>query len=235
MNTVAAERISRTFSVGNISRTQNTPERAADRCSTASAISAPISGVSGAPAHSTSCRSGSMWWAAAIRWRTPFCRVMRPTNTAMGRDGSTPMSVRTDVESAASTGCHVWVSMPLRTTCTLSGSRRGYASHTSIRMPELTAITASAYSTAFFSTQLDTRYPPPSCSAFHGLRGSSECAVSTWGIPCSCAARWPASPVYQVCEWATDAPSAATAIRRSDDSVVIAALAPSRPGSTPWT
>ena len=70
-------------------------------------------------------------------------------------------------------------------------------------MPELTAMTASAASTAVRSTHDEMRYPPPSCSAFHGRIGSSEWAVSTCGMPYSSAARCPASPVYQVCECTT--------------------------------
>ena len=48
----------------------------------------------------------------------------------------------------------------------------------------LTATTASAASYAVRSAQLDSRYPPPSCSAFHGRSGSSECAVTTCGTRC---------------------------------------------------
>ncbi|SKU32744.1 Uncharacterised protein [Mycobacteroides abscessus subsp. abscessus] len=59
----------------------------------------------------------------------------------------------------------------------------------SSRIPLLTAMTASAACMAVCSTHDDTRYPPPSCSAFHGRRGSRECAVTTCGMPCSSLAR----------------------------------------------
>src|SRR5690349_3828076 len=98
-------------------------------------------------------------------------------------------------------------------------------------MPELTAITASAASTAVFSTHDDTRYPPPSCSAFHGRIGSRECAVSTCGTPYSSAARCPAIPAYQVCECTTLACPEVLTMLRSADSVDSAALAPSNAGS----
>jgi hypothetical protein len=44
----------------------------------------------------------------------------------------------------------------VRSTCTRLGSSAGYVCSTSSRMPELTAITASAASTAVFSTHDDT-------------------------------------------------------------------------------
>ena len=57
--TVAAERISRILPIGSISRTQNTPVRARGQLlRPPRPTSAAISGVSGAPAHSTSCTSG---------------------------------------------------------------------------------------------------------------------------------------------------------------------------------
>ena len=65
--TVAAERISRILPIGSISRTQNTPVRARDSSCTAAVTSAAISGVSGAPAHSTNCTSGANRCAAATR------------------------------------------------------------------------------------------------------------------------------------------------------------------------
>ena len=73
----------------------------ADSSCTASVTSAAISGVSGAPAHSTSCTSGANWCAAATRCATPFCRVIRPTNATIGRVGSTPSSASTDSPAAA--------------------------------------------------------------------------------------------------------------------------------------
>ena len=65
--TVAAERISRILPIGSISRTQNTPVRAAASSCTAAVTSAAISGVSGAPAQSTNCTSGANLCAAATR------------------------------------------------------------------------------------------------------------------------------------------------------------------------
>jgi hypothetical protein len=55
----------------------------------------------------------------------------------------------------------------------------------SAAMPCDTAMTAAADCIAVRSHQLDSAYPPPSCSAFHGRSGSSECAVSTCGTPYS--------------------------------------------------
>ena len=52
--------------------------------STASAISRAIAGVSGAPAHSTTCTPGWKYLIALTRWMIPFCRVMRPTNSTNG-------------------------------------------------------------------------------------------------------------------------------------------------------
>ena len=51
-----------------------------------------------------------------------------------------------------------------------------------------------------FSIQREIAYPPPSCSAFHGRKGSRLCAVTTWGMPCSSCASCPAALAYQVCE-----------------------------------
>ena len=67
-------------------------------------------------------------------------------------------------------------------------------------MPPETAMTAAAASYAVRSTQLDSAYPPPSCSAFQGRNGSRLCAVSTCGTPCSRLARCPARLAYHVCE-----------------------------------
>ena len=58
--------------------------------STFARISAAISGVSGAPAHSTTCVPAGRYLIASTRCVTPFCRVMRPTNNTYGRVGSTP-------------------------------------------------------------------------------------------------------------------------------------------------
>ena len=53
----------------------------------------------------------------------------------------------------------------------------------SARMPSETATTAAAEPADTRSHQLDRAYPPPSCSAFHGRSGSSECMVMTCGMP----------------------------------------------------
>jgi hypothetical protein len=92
-NTVDAESSWRTSAVSSIRRTHTTPGRAAASSATAFSVSSAISGVSGAPAHSTICADGSISCAAATRWPTPFCRVIRPTNTTLGRSGSTPFAV----------------------------------------------------------------------------------------------------------------------------------------------
>ncbi len=120
--------------------------------------SAAISGVSGAPAHSTSCISGANWWAAATRCATPFCRVIRPTNATIGRVGSTPSSSSTD-------STRLRLRPDTRRRCRSRCAPRapgwdpapGRCVSTSSRMPELTAITASAASTAVLSTHDDTR------------------------------------------------------------------------------
>ncbi|CKP97594.1 Uncharacterised protein [Mycobacterium tuberculosis] len=51
--------------------------------------------------------------------------MIRPTNTAMGRFGSTPSSASTDPVRAGPAGYHVSVSIPFRMTCTRFGSRLG--------------------------------------------------------------------------------------------------------------
>ncbi len=53
-----------------------------------------ISGVSGAPAHSTSWTSAGRRSAARSRYGRPFWRVIRPTNTTEGRSGSSPRAAR---------------------------------------------------------------------------------------------------------------------------------------------
>ncbi len=90
--------------------------------STAVAISAAISGVSGAPAHRINCTEGSKWAAAASRWASPFCRVIRPTKITDGRVGSIPKRSAIPVDS---TGAYRDVSMPLWITWTRSGSTKG--------------------------------------------------------------------------------------------------------------
>jgi hypothetical protein len=54
---------------------------------------------------------------------------------------------------------------------------------TSARMPSETATTAAAEAAEVRSHQVETAYPPPSCSAFHGRSASSECMVITCGMP----------------------------------------------------
>src|SRR6185312_1292828 len=89
-NSVACVSSCTTSGRGSISEIQTTPVRVSPSDSTAAAVAAPISGVSGAPAQSTSCASGTKSRAAASRCPTPFCRVIRPTKTTYGRSGSTP-------------------------------------------------------------------------------------------------------------------------------------------------
>src|ERR1035441_5903446 len=62
-----------------------------------------------------------------------------------------------------------------------------------------TAITASASRIAVRSIHELIAYPDPNCSAFHARNGSSECVVSTNGIPYSFFARKPAIDTYHVC------------------------------------
>ena len=92
-NTVDADSTCLTSGRVSMPSNQNTPGRGACSSAIAAAVSAAISGVSGAPAHSTSWTPGSKWWVAAIRWPTPFCRVIRPTNDAIGAFRSTPLSI----------------------------------------------------------------------------------------------------------------------------------------------
>ncbi len=108
-----------------------------------------ISGVSGAPAHSTTCTSGGSSAQARRNSGSPFCRVIRPTKTTDGRSGSTPSS-RT--RSGFTIGVQSSVSMPLWTTCTRAGSIAGYDASTSSRIAADTAITAAAASYDVFST-----------------------------------------------------------------------------------
>src|SRR5215471_14816219 len=100
-------------------------------------------------------------------------------------------------------------------------------------MPLDTAMMAAADSTATRSHQLDTAYPPPSCSAFHGRSGSSECTVITCGTPYSSEARCPPRLVYQVWECTRSADPAAAAMDRSADTTNPRSLSCSL--STPMT
>ena len=94
-NTVACDSSCTTSALGSISRIHTTPGRRARRTLTSSSASAPISGVSGAPAQSTSWPGRSA--AARSRCASPFWRVIRPTNTAYGTAGSTPCRSSTSV------------------------------------------------------------------------------------------------------------------------------------------
>ena len=87
----------------------------------------------------------------------------------------------------------------------------------SARMPSDTATTAAAEPADTRSHQVESWYPPPSCSAFHGRSASSECMVMTCGMPYSMAARWPARLAYQVCEWTSCAPLTPAVMDRSVD------------------
>jgi len=111
-----------TSSLASISGIQITPVRAACRLVTSAVTSAASSGVSGCPAHSTSCASGGRLAAARSRTGTPFCRVIRPTKITIGRDGSTPNRCRTPVLSF---GAYSRVSIPFRMTRIRSGSTAG--------------------------------------------------------------------------------------------------------------
>jgi hypothetical protein len=86
-------------------------------------------------------------------------------------------------------------------------------------MPSETATTAAAEVAATRSAQEESAYPPPSCSAFHGRSGSSECMVTRWGTPYSRDARCPARLAYQVCECSTSAPATLSAIDRSIEKI----------------
>ena len=86
-------------------------------------------------------------------------------------------------------------------------------------MPSETAITAAAAVADTRSHHDDSAYPPPSCSAFHGRSGSSECMVITCGMPYSSDARWPPRLAYQVCECTRSLPSAPAVMERSVEIV----------------
>jgi hypothetical protein len=78
--------------------------------------------VSGWPAHSTSWAAGSSCAAARSSTGMPFCRVIRPTNSTIGRPGVTPYFSSTSVPWS---GEYWTVSMPLRMTRTRAGSTAG--------------------------------------------------------------------------------------------------------------
>src|SRR5260370_4680719 len=113
-------------------------------------------------------------------------------------------------------------------TCRRSAGTAGYVSQMPAAMPCEAAMTASADSIAVRSHQLEIAYPPPSCSAFHGRNGSSECAVITCGTPYSTLARYPARFAYQVWECTRSAPATAAVIDRSVEITCSAELLPAR-------
>ena len=96
-NTVACDSTWRTWARGSICSIQITFPRVSRTRAKASPICWAISGVSGAPASSTSWVSGSRCSAARTRWIRPFCRVIRPTKTTEGRSRSIPSWVTTSV------------------------------------------------------------------------------------------------------------------------------------------
>ena len=87
-------------------------------------------------------------------------------------------------------------------------------------------MTAAASAKAVRSAQDETRYPPPSCSAFHGLCGSRECEVTTCGTLSSLPPISPAKFAYQVWEWITSTSPMAFAMATSAPSTRSAGLAP---------
>jgi hypothetical protein len=78
-NTVACDSNWTTSCLGSISGIQMTPVRDACRPATSDVTSSRNSGVSAAPAQSTSCAAGSSIAAARSSTATPFCLVIRPT------------------------------------------------------------------------------------------------------------------------------------------------------------
>ena len=142
---------------------------------TSPVTSAASSAVSGWPAHSTSWAAGHELLAAA-RSSTgrPFCRVIRPTKITVRAGRVDPVPVR--ARRCPGRGRTRAVSMPLRITRTRSGTdgrvggehvgphalgHRDDRGRRSRPPPARTSWTA--------------RIRRPSCSAFHGRSGSSEC------------------------------------------------------------
>ena len=78
---------------------------------------------------------------------------MRPMKMMYGLAGSPPWRSRTSVRGS---GAYSSVSMPLWITRTRSGAICGYVASTSARMPALTAMTASADSSAVRSAHSDS-------------------------------------------------------------------------------
>ena len=156
----------------------------APSCSTAAPTSGGDLRVSGAPAHSTSWTSGIEPVGAATRCGHPFCRVIRPTNATIGRPGRRPAGSAPNRRDPVVAGCHTPVSIPFLTTHA-GGIQRDTPAARPRASRTLTAITASAASTAVRSTQDDTGSRRRAVPAFHGRSGSSECAVRTCGTPYS--------------------------------------------------
>ncbi len=206
--TSAAERISRICSVGSISCTQNTPSRGSASSATASAISAAISGVSGAPAHSTSWMSGiEVAVPRRARCRTPFCRVIRPTNAAIGRSGSTPSSASTDPRPSAPVA-----GMPRLGVDAVAhhvdrvGSRRGIGvAARRCRIPR--SPRSPRRRTRRRCVRPSERPGSRRRAARPSTAGAAPANARSGHAACRTAApaRCPASPVYQVCECTTSA------------------------------
>src|SRR3954470_22939980 len=96
-------------------------------------------------------------------------------------------------------------------------------------MPRETAISASAASRAVRSQKLDSAYPPPSCSAFHGRRGSRLWTGATCGTSEVSLVRWPPRFAYQVWLCARSTSSSDAAMARSTDIACRAARYAPRP------
>ena len=143
--------------------------------------SSRISGVSGAPAHSTSC---------TLRGKPPSCfqQVWQPLLACDATDEDDRGAVGVDTEAAHELGIIDPVPA-LEVNAVVDDAHAGPVeppgSSAGCRgaCPSLTAMTASADSKAVCSIHREIAYPPPSCSAFHGRKGSRLCAVTTCGIP----------------------------------------------------
>jgi hypothetical protein len=121
-NTVARASSWMISGLGSISGIQNTPVRDACSPDTSDDTSSSSSGVSAAPAHSTSCAAGSSMALARSSTGTPFCLVIRPTKITYGRPGSMPCLDSTPVSSS---GAYSAVSIPLWITRIRSGKISG--------------------------------------------------------------------------------------------------------------
>src|SRR6201982_1296321 len=92
-------------------------------------------------------------------------------------------------------------------------------------IPSETATTAAAEAADVRSHQVETAYPPPSCSAFHGRSASSEVIVITRACLYSKDARGRARWASQVWEWTSCADPTAAAMDRSVEPTCSAWLA----------